>query len=81
MAPDFFAIAANVSKRISLSTIDNKKYSAFQHQNGNALLSTRICFLTGFLFVLWASAVDTHAAYENESSVSTPTCVSCCPSL
>jgi len=39
------------------------------------------CFLTGFSFVLWPSAVDTHAAYENESSSSTPTCVSCRPSF
>jgi hypothetical protein len=37
-------------------------------------------FLTGFSFVLSASDVDTHAAYENEISASPPTCVSCRPS-
>jgi hypothetical protein len=50
-------------------------------QNGKCpVIHRKSCFLTGFSFVLSALAVDTHAAYENESSSSTPTCVSSRPS-
>jgi hypothetical protein len=54
---------------------------AMNSQNGKCPdIHRNSAFLTRFSFVLGASAVDTHAAYENESSLSTPTRVSSRPS-
>src|ERR1041384_5130695 len=92
MAPDFLRKGLLPAKRRhwdclfpnprdSLSSAASFVLDVMNSQNGKCPdIHRNPDFLTVFSFVLSALAVDTHAAYENEISASTPACVSCCPS-